>query len=72
MIFVVKQKVTHPLLKTGFEKEVKIVGHDLRHAITMIKCSESMRRDLEKKHRATQVDADGRTLTITIVEELKA
>lgn len=72
MIFRIKQTVSHRDHKARFEKESMIIGEDLAHAITMIKCSEDMKTDLRNKHVAEKTDLKGRVLKIEIVEEMKS
>jgi hypothetical protein len=69
MIFRIYQKVSHPAASNVIEKESRIIGNDLRHAIGMIRCSRDMKRQLEKKHWARHQDVSGRTLYIEIQAE---
>lgn len=70
-IFVVRQVVTHPLLKTARIKESHIIGRDLGHAVDCVRVPEPMKRDLRKKYWAETIDPYGRKLSIEIIEEKK-
>jgi hypothetical protein len=72
VIYVVKQEVTHPLVKKVYLKISRINGRDLRHAAELLPISDSMRRDIERTGRTEKVDSDGRRVRIEIIAEEKA
>lgn len=72
MIYVVRQKVSHPLTPRVFIKISRIVGSDLRHAAECLHIPDSHRRDIERKGHTKIVDAQGRTTEIEITAEESA
>jgi len=72
MIYKIRQVVTHPDERKALEKVSHIIGTDLRHAVSSLRCSESMKRELLKKSKTQVTDFHGRTLTIEIIQEVKA
>jgi hypothetical protein len=71
-IFVVRQTVTHPLVKEALIKEHKIIGKDLGHAIDCVRAPEPIKQKLRKSYRASFTELFGRTTCIEIIKEEKA
>jgi len=51
------------------EKITQIIGRDLRHAVSMVKCPAPMKHDLQKKYWSRTTDPMGRTLFIEIISD---
>lgn len=68
-VFQVRQVISHANYKYRREKISEIIGRDLRHAVSMVRCPEPMRHDLQKKYWSRTTDPQGRELFIEIIDD---